>query len=189
MVRVRLRNPGIIAMPISDEELKEYEDGTKSDEFLYVLYRLPGSGGIEIGMMSSSAINYYPGLANISRLDDATTKAYFYCGGSNLMNQAMEITDRPVYLIGPSDNRTVEEYYVINATENNGLYVPLEDVVDGKYTVKKQEIKAAEAPIPVKLSEEEYLQRKLDEMTSPSAEEMNPAIKAANPNDGIYRSR
>ena len=106
MVRVRLRNPGIIAMPISDEELKEYEDGTKSDEFLYVLYRLPGSGGIEIGMMSSSAINYYPGLANISRLDDATTKAYFYCGGSNLMNQAMEITDRPVYLIGPSANRT-----------------------------------------------------------------------------------
>lgn len=64
MVKVRLRNPDIILMPITDEEKKEIEERT-GNENIYILYRLPNSEGIHIGMMSSSMRKYYPAIANV----------------------------------------------------------------------------------------------------------------------------
>ena len=135
MVRVRLKNPDIILMPISDEDKEQYEKEFMGDESIYVLYRLPDSEEIQIGMMSSSMRKYFPSTANVWQLDNATSKAFFYNGASDLAKKAMGITDRPVYRIRPSDNRTVDDYDVLNGTPENGLRVWLEDVVDGKYTI------------------------------------------------------
>ena len=51
------------------------------------------------------------------------------------------------------------------------------------------EMRAAVAPVPSKLTEEEYLQRMAAEATSPRAAEYNPEMRAANPDEGIHRSR
>ena len=114
-----LKNPNIILMPISEKEKEGYLNDLLGDESVYVLYKLPESNDIHIGMMSSSTKAYFPSTSNVWRLDEATTKAYFYNGGSVLENKAMEITDRPVYRIRPSDDRIVSGYDVINGTPDN----------------------------------------------------------------------
>ena len=135
-----LKNPNIILMPISEKEKEGYLNDLLGDESVYVLYKLPESNDIHIGMMSSSIKAYFPSTSNVWRLDEATTKAYFYNGGSVLENKAMEITDRPVYRIRPSDDRIVSGYDVINETPDNGLRICLDDVVDGNYTLNKKGI-------------------------------------------------
>lgn len=129
MVMVRLRNPNIILTPITNEEKELFEKDFMGDESLYVLYRLPNSEGIHIGMMSSLMRNYFSTTAN------ATSKAFFYNGCSNLENNASKITDRPVYRVSPSDDRMVSSYDILNGTSENGLRISLEDVVDGNYTL------------------------------------------------------
>ena len=135
MVRVKLKNPDIILMPISNEEKEKYENEFMGDESIYVLYRLPDSEKIQIGMMSTSMRKYFPLTANVWKLDNATSRAFFYNGTSDLERSAMEITDRPVYRIRPSDDRTVIGYDVLNGTPENELRIWLEDVVDGRYTI------------------------------------------------------
>lgn len=126
MLGVRLKNPGIVLMPITEEEKNSFE----SDNSLYVLYKLKDSEDINIGMMASYMQKYYPGLANVFELDNAVTKAFFYSGGSNLKYGADEVNDRPVYIINPDDDRVVDSYEIIN-----NVNVSLEDVVDGNYTI------------------------------------------------------
>ncbi len=136
MLRVRLNNPGIILVPISNREKEQLERAKDiGDENIYVLYKLPDSEIIQIGMMSSFVRRHSPSLANISYLDSATSKAYFYGGGSKLESNAMRITDRPVYRIIPSGKRTVSGYEVLNGTLENGLAILLDAVVDGEYIV------------------------------------------------------
>lgn len=135
MVGVKLKNPDIILMPISNEEKEKYENEFMGDESIYVLYRLPDSEEIQIGMMSTSMKKYFPLTANVGQLDNATSRAFFYNGASDLERRAMEITDRPVYRIRPSDDRTVVGYDVLNGTPENELRIWLEDVVDGRYTI------------------------------------------------------
>ena len=135
MVSVRLRNPDIILTPITDEEKALFEKDFMGDESIYVLYRLPNSEGVHIGMMSSSMRKYFPTTANVWKLDNATSKAFFYNGCSELEKNALAITDRPVYRVRPSDDRMVSGYDVLNGTPENGLRIWLEDVVDGNYTI------------------------------------------------------
>ena len=138
MVSVRLRNPDIILTPITDEEKKQFESDFMGDESIYVLYRLPNSEGIHIGMMSSSMRKYFPSTANVWNLDSATSLAFFYNGCSELESSASQITDRPVYIVRPSDDRMVSGYDVLNGTPENGLRIWLEDVVDGNYTLNPE---------------------------------------------------
>ena len=49
----------------------------------------------------------YSGLANMDGYEEATERAYFYCGGSQLMRAANAVLSRPVYEIIPSDDRCV----------------------------------------------------------------------------------
>ncbi len=135
-----LKKPNIILMPISEKEKEAYLNDFLGDESVYVLYKLPESNDIHIGMISSSMRIYFPLTANALKLDEATTKAYFYNGGAELERKAMEITDRPVYRIRPTDERTVSGYDVINGTPDNGLRIWLDDVVDGNYTLNKKGI-------------------------------------------------
>lgn len=138
MISVKLKNPEIILTPITAEEKEQLEKDFMGDESIYVLYRLPDSEEIHIGMMSSSIGKYFPVIANIWNLDNATTKAFFYNGCSELENIASQITDRPVYRVVPNDDRTVYGYSVLNATKENNLYVPLEDIVDENYTLNDE---------------------------------------------------
>ncbi len=50
-------------------------------------------------------------------------------------------------------------------------------------------MRVAQAAEPRKLTGEEYLQRKVEEALSPRAAEVNPAMRAADPDEGIHRSR
>lgn len=133
MLEVRLNNPSLILTPISDVEQE-----TMDDESMYVLYKLPESEDINVGMMSSSMRKYFPATANIWYLDRATALAFFHNGGRSLEESASRITDRPVYKIYPTDNRKVGAYSIINGTEENGLDIPLEDVVNGNYPNKNK---------------------------------------------------
>ena len=133
-MKVRLRNPEIILMPITEQEKEKYENNSW-DGSLYVLYKTPLSEEIQIGMLSASMQRYFPATANVWNLEYATSKAFFYNGYSELEKNALKITDRPVYRIRPSDERTVLEYDILNATKENGLRIFLEDVVDGTYTI------------------------------------------------------
>ncbi len=136
MTSVRLRNPDIILTPITEEEKIQIESGFMGDESIYVLYRLPSSDAVEIGMMSSSMRKYFPATANVWYLDKATSKAFFYNGCFELEEEAEEVTDRPVYRVRSTDDRLVAGYDVLNGTPENGLNISLEDVVDGGYTIK-----------------------------------------------------
>ena len=93
MIRVRLKNPCIILTPITDEEKEQYEEDSTGDESIYVLYRLPDSEEIQIGMMSTSMRKYFPSTANVWQLGNATSKAFFYDVASAFKKNAMEKVD------------------------------------------------------------------------------------------------
>lgn len=141
---VSLQNPNIILIPITDEEKKQLESKFMGDESIYVLYTLPNSEEIHIGMMSSSMRKHFPATANVWNLENATSMAFFYNGCSELENNASQITDRPVYRVRPTDDRMVSGYDVLNGTSENGLEVVLKDVVDGNYTLN------VETPLVIK---------------------------------------
>lgn len=138
MISVRLKNPELILTPITDGEREAAEKEFMGDESIYVLYKLPSSGNIHIGMMSSSVRKYCPGVANVWNLDKATSMAFFHNGGSSLENNAREITDRPVYRIVPTDDRVVAECRILNSTSENSLEILLDDVVEGRYSVNSE---------------------------------------------------
>lgn len=138
---VRLKNPSIVLMPITEEE-KEYLENRRfvGNEAIYVLYKLPNIDKIFIGMMAASTTTYFSATENIWNLRYAIEKAYFYNGCSELEKMASEITDRPVYKVKPTDDRLVDSYDVLNGTEENGLLVLLEDVVSGKFQIEEEEL-------------------------------------------------
>lgn len=135
MVSVRLRNLDIILTPIIDNEKKQFGSNFIEDESIYVLYRLPNSEGIHIGMISPSMRKYFSSTANVWNLENATAMAFFYNGGSELKNIAFQVTDRLVYRVRTSDDRMVLGYDVLNGTPENGLIIPIEDIIDGNYTL------------------------------------------------------
>ncbi len=140
-LQVRLKNPSIILMPITEEE-KECLEKRRfvGNEAIYVLYKIPNCERVFIGMMAASTTTYFSGIANVWNLQYATEKAYFYNGGSELQRTAEEITDRPVYQIEPTDDRFVDNYAILNGTTENGFMIPLDDVLDGKFQIKEKEL-------------------------------------------------
>ena len=130
MARVRLNNPDIILMPLSNREKDNLERQFMGNESIYVLYRLPDSEEIHIGMMAES-IRKNSVIKNVKYLNKATTKAYFYDGASILYNKANEITDRPIYQVFPSNKRTVLGYNILNFDVSKNARVKLDDIVNG----------------------------------------------------------
>lgn len=128
MIQVRLKNPTLIITPVSQEELNEgFGWGS-----LYALYKNE-NGEVEIGI--PDMIEYFPEKANMFGFSDATEKAFFYSGGSRLIEAAPTINDRPIYSIQPSDDRKVEEYDIIN-----NVNVDLSDVLNGTFKVTTDNI-------------------------------------------------
>ena len=94
---------------------------------LYASYKNK-NGEIEIGI--PDMVEYFPSTANMFGFSKATEKAFFYNGGSSLIESAPTINDRPVYSIQPSDNRKVAAYDIINSVD-----VKLSDVLNGNFKV------------------------------------------------------
>ncbi len=86
-------------------------------------------------MISPSMRKYFSSTANVWNLENATAMAFFYNGGSELKNIAFQVTDRLVYRVRTSDDRMVLGYDVLNGTPENGLIIPIEDIIDGNYTL------------------------------------------------------
>lgn len=134
MIQVRLKNPTLIITPVSQEELNEgFGWGS-----LYALYKNE-NGEVEIGI--PDMIEYFPEIANMSGFSDATEKAFFYSGGSRLIESAPTINDRPIYSIQPSDDRKIEKYDIIN-----NVNVKLSDVLNGTFKVTTDNIDEDKQP-------------------------------------------
>lgn len=139
-LKVNLKNPDIILMPITEEEATHFGSRSYGDESIYLLYKTSDSEDvIQIGMLSSSVSKSSPDLANLWRVKDSTDIAYFYSGCIGLEQMAFDITDRPVYRITPNDDRTVSRYTILNATVENGLNVSLDDLLAGKFVIDSEE--------------------------------------------------
>ncbi len=134
MIQVRLKNPTLIITPVSQEELeKGFGWGST-----YVLYK-NSQGEVEIGI--PDMMEYSPATANMFGFGEATEKAFFYNGGSSLVESATSINDRPIYAIQPSDDRKVARYDIINNVD-----VKLSDVLDGSFKVVSDNIEENKHP-------------------------------------------
>lgn len=74
-------------------------------------------------------------LFELLNIESIERSAFFYNGCSELESSTSQITDRPVYIVRPSDDRMVSGYDVLNGTPENGLRICLKDVVDKNYTL------------------------------------------------------
>lgn len=134
MIQVRLKNPTLIIAPVSQEEVnKGFGWGS-----LYVLYKNK-NGEVEIGI--PDMVEYSPSTANMFGFGEATEKAFFYNGGSSLIESAPTINDRPIYIIQPSDDRKVAAYDIINNVD-----VKLSDVLNGNFKVVTDNIEDNKQP-------------------------------------------
>lgn len=134
MIQVKLKNPTLIITPVSQEEL-ENGFGWGST---YVLYK-NSHGEIEIGI--PDMMEYSPTTANMYGFGEATEKAFFYNGGSSLVESAASINDRPIYAIQSSDDRKVAGYDIIN-----NIDVKLSDVLNGNFKVVSDNKEGNEHP-------------------------------------------
>lgn len=129
MIQVRLKNPTLIITPVSEEELEKGFGWAST----YVLYK-NSQGEVEIGI--PDMMEYSPSIANMYGFGEATEKAFFYNGGSSLIEAAPTINDRPIYSIQPSDDRKVASYDIINNVD-----VKLSDVLNGSFKVVQDNTK------------------------------------------------
>lgn len=100
-------------MPINEME----EDYKVKD--MYALYTSDDSEEINIAILDPELMVDMPAVANIGGLEDATDVALFV--------DAIAVTDRPIYKIKVSTNRTVAKYDILNDYD-----IELRDIVTGK---------------------------------------------------------
>lgn len=115
-------------IPINKEEKEiiEQEEGTKS---IYTLYRSNYKGGIQIG--NSDVYDKKEDL-----------KGYFYNLNDSLLEEIFDKVNRPIYRVSQGTNNTIENYAIINETEeNNFKYVWIDSILDGSFEIKKEESK------------------------------------------------
>ena len=134
---IKIDNSTLILTPITSDEIERLNNIPFGNESLYVLYTLPNSNMINIGNMGTTLNEYFPELANISKLDQAINKAFFYNGDTLLAQTATKVIDRPVYAIFKSRNSTVLKYVMLNKNECE-LSLSLKDIIDGKLKINSE---------------------------------------------------
>ena len=127
---VKFNEPSITMMPIRDDELEEYLDTS----FIYLLYKTINSEKINIGVPFMDS--YYPRLANMNGAEKSLEKKYFISNNNLLNQQIKDNTERPIYELFPDDDRTVSSYRCLG-----NLDIPLEDLLNGNYEIKKAKAK------------------------------------------------
>ena len=98
--------------------IDETEEGYKVEN-MYVLYMSDGSKDIDVAILDPKLSKDMPTVANIDGLEDASHAKVFV--------KATFVTDRPIYKILISTNRTVAKYEIINDYD-----VELKDIIKGK---------------------------------------------------------
>lgn len=130
------RNECIVLTPISKEE-KDYAESTPyGADHLVALYQLPDSDEIQIGLLSPTMKRFFSAKANVENLKYATNVAYFHNGYTELGDMSGTRVDRPVYLVYPTRRNTVRTARILNANYENGLAIPLKDIVNGTVTIE-----------------------------------------------------
>lgn len=99
----------------------------------YVLYKSIISNDIQIGLMDNYLSYFAPSLTNISYLEYADSKAYFY--DPNSYYKGIDNEDRSIYEIVPSKNKTVSSYSIINGNE------PLDSFIDNASSIDQVSLK------------------------------------------------
>lgn len=134
-----IRNDFMVLTPISQEEKDHAESTPYGAEHIVALYQLPDSDEIQIGLLSPLQNRFFSADANIENLKYATTVAYFHDGYTELGDMNGARVDRPVYLVYTTRKNTVKGARVLNANDENGLRIPLKDIVNGKVTIESSE--------------------------------------------------
>ena len=124
----------MIITPITTNERQELINMNMQDDIV-VLYRTNKSNDIQIGMLAESIRKYFPKLANLDKINEAYDLAYFVGNGKSVN---INIYDRPVYLIKPTDNRTVGEYQLLNVDIDKSHNIWLEDILEGDYKPQEE---------------------------------------------------
>jgi len=124
----------MIIIPITTNERQELINMNMQDDIV-VLYRTNKSNDIQIGMLAESIRKYFPKLANLDKINEAYDLAYFVGNGKSVN---INIYDRPVYLIKPTDNRTVGEYQLLNVDIDKSHNIWLEDILEGDYKPQEE---------------------------------------------------
>ena len=126
-------NNEMIITPITEEEKRQLID-LKMQDNIMVLYRTEKSNDIQIGMLAKAIKDFFPQLTNLDKIQYASDLAYFF--GVNGSDRNIDISDRPVYSIKPTAERTVGEYQLLNPSIDNNVW--LEDVLEGNYCPKEE---------------------------------------------------
>lgn len=117
----------IILVPITEDEKEHIESifGDFATQYIYVLFRTPSKGGIQIKKLNSY---------NKMKFHDHESRAYFYNENSNNKNFD-GWKGVPVYEIFKDVDDTVMEYNILNSTANNNLNVWLDDILNGAFQI------------------------------------------------------
>ena len=109
----------IVLAPATDEDIRMFENSFYS---LYGLYKNENSNEIKIaipGMVNHVSVD------NMDEFNNSQEKAYFINLGNSGIELADIINERPIYMIEPTDKRTVGEYTIVN-----GIDIPLENILN-----------------------------------------------------------
>lgn len=119
-------------MPVMESELYDF----KYYPYFYILYIAP-NGEIKVAMpfVENEKIN------NMQEAVSASLSSYFYNGCHNLKAQKDNVTDRPVYEVSLNKEREI-----ISAKVINGVDVPIEFVIQGKFINGASRIKRMKEP-------------------------------------------
>ncbi len=123
-MRRRTNIATIILVPITKSE-KEYCETIKEyKKHIYILYRSPNKGGIQMK----------PDLKEGSiRNKD---KACFF-GVESLKELNLDkVIDRPIYKIYSKNKTTIENYEILNSVSNNPTDVWLDNIISGSYKIE-----------------------------------------------------
>lgn len=123
-----IKSLNVILVPITDEEKKDIEDHLSFPDELYEIYKIPGTN--KYYMMPEDLKKQAPSSWAAKTEALATEKAYFYNGSSHINYDAVEITDRPVYMVAPTEESYVGGYQLLNL-----FNTPLASIIDGSFEI------------------------------------------------------
>lgn len=111
----------LILAPANEDDIRMFENSYYA---LYALYKNNKSDKIQVGI---PGMENHTSLHNMDNFESANEKAYFINLGYSGIELADIITERPVYVIEVTDDRTVKEYTIIN-----GYDTDLESLLNNK---------------------------------------------------------
>lgn len=124
-----IKSLNVVLVPLTESEKEELEEHPINPEEIYEIFRILGTDNYY--MMSLEAKRVNKESIPVAFSEVATEKAYFYNGTSHISYDAVDISDRPVYMVAPTDDSLVGGYQILN-----GYSVPLSEIIDHSFVIK-----------------------------------------------------